>query len=134
MTKTEAKIRGIFGAAGIDLRPLADAVDIAMKLLFECGVAMDDIRVTKDIYPYVAQRIRERTGYYPSSRSVARRLERLENRCWDMIVNRDLVMEVLGAPIQDINSPRDIIFYLAYYIYLGTPFFVAISEEPALLF
>ena len=34
MTKTETVIRSIFGAAGIDTRPLARAVDIAAELLF----------------------------------------------------------------------------------------------------
>ena len=34
MTKTETVIRSIFGAAGIDTRPLARAVDIAAVFLY----------------------------------------------------------------------------------------------------
>ena len=56
MTKTEAVIRSIFGAVGMDLRPLVYAVDAAIELLFLQGVAMDDICVTKDIYPETARR------------------------------------------------------------------------------
>ncbi len=43
MTKTEAVIRSILGAVGMDIRPLACSVDIAIDLMFVQGVPMDDI-------------------------------------------------------------------------------------------
>ena len=43
MTKTETVIRSIFGAAGIDTRPLARAVDIAAELLFTHRQTIDEL-------------------------------------------------------------------------------------------
>ena len=50
MTKTETVIRSIFGAAGIDTRPLARAVDIAAELLFTHRQTIDELHFTRDIY------------------------------------------------------------------------------------
>ena len=134
MTKTEAVIRSIFGAVGMDLRPLAYAVDIAIDLMFCQGIPMDEIYVTDDIYPDVAKQLKRRSGTVPSSKTVSRRIERLANLCWDTLVARDLVLKYIGEPLNDIRAPRDVIFYLAFYVHLDTPFFVAIQNRPALLF
>ena len=71
---------------------------------------------------------------FPSIVAVSRRIERLANQCWDALVSRDLVEEYIGAPIKDIRAPRDMIFYLAFYVHLNTPFYIAIQRQPALLF
>ena len=134
MTKTEAVIRSIFGAVGMDLRPLVYAVDAAIELLFLQGVTMDDICVTKDIYPETARLPACVPDAAPSVRSTARRVERLANLCWDALADRGLVQTSLGAPLRDIRAPRDMIFYLAYYVYLDTPFFTAVEQRPQLLF
>lgn len=134
MIMTEAVIRSIFGTSRVDIRPLVYAVDVAIQLMFVQGIPMDDISVTKDIYPDVAVRIKKKYAGVPSIRTVARRIERLANMCWDMIVARELVMEYIGAPLKDIRAPRDMIFYLAFYSHLGVPFFVAIERQPTLLF
>ena len=47
MTKTETVIRSIFGAAGIDTRPLARAVDIAAELLFTHRQTIDELHFTR---------------------------------------------------------------------------------------
>lgn len=129
MTKTEAVVRSIFGITRTDIRPLICAVDVAIELMFIKGVPMDDILVTKDIYPAVAQKL---GGC--SSKVVSRNIERLANRCWDILVSTGRVASYIGAPIKDIAAPRDIIFYLAFYVHLGVPFFEAIEREPTLLF
>ena len=134
MTKTEAVIRSILGAARPDIRPLAYAVDAAISLMFVQKIPMDDIYVTDDIYPDVAKLVRNRNGKSSSPKTLTRRIERLANLCWDTLVARNLVLEYLGAPIENIRAPRDMIFYLAFYIYLDTPFFIAIQKQPALLF
>lgn len=134
MTKSEAVIRSIIGAVGMNTRPLACAVDIAIDLMFARGISMDDIYVTVDIYPEVAKQMKDRRGKIPSTKTIARRVERLANLCWDSLVARGLVLEYIGAPLQDIRAARDIIFYLAFYVYLDIPFFTAIQRQPELLF
>ena len=134
MTGTEAVIRSILGAVRADIRPLAYAVDLAADLMFAKGISMDEIRVTDDIYPEVAKLVRNRRGDPSSLKAVSRRIERLANSCWDALVERDLVLEYLGAPLRDLRAPRDLIFYLAFYVQFGEPFFTVIRQRPALLF
>lgn len=134
MTKSESVIRSILGAVRVDIRPLAFAVDTAVDLMFVQGIPMDDIFVTDDIYPKAAEHFRKRSGEASTPKAVARRTERLSNLCWDTIVSRGLVMDYIGAQIKDIRAPRDIIFYLAFYVYFDIPFFTVIAKQPALLF
>ena len=134
MTKTEAVIRSILGASRVDIRPLAYSVDIAIHLIFFERIPMDDIYVTDDIYPQVAKLVKNRRGRPSTPKAVSRRIERLANLCWDTLVARNLVLDYLGAPLEDIRAPRDMIFYLAFYVYLDTPFFIVIQNQPALLF
>ena len=134
MTKTEAVIRSILGAAKPDIRPLAYAVDAAMNLMFVRKIPMDDIYVTDDIYPDVAKLVNNRRENPASPGAVSRRIERLANLCWDMLVERGLVLKYIGAPLKDIRAPRDMIFYLAFYTYFDAPFFTVVQKQPALLF
>ena len=113
MTKTEAVIRSILGAVGMNIRPLACSVDIAIDLMFVQGVPMDDILVMEDIYPEVAKLVKNRQGKISSLQAISKRIHRLANLCWDTLVARDLTLEYLGAPLQDIRAPRDVIFYHA---------------------
>ena len=128
MTKTECIIRSILGAVGKDIRPLAHAIDIAMDLLFIQKIPMDDILVTKYIYPDVAKRMNKKLS------AASRQIERIANDCWDCMVDKGLVMQYIGAELKDINAPKDLIFYLAFYTFLDIPFFTAVSQRPALLF
>ena len=134
MTKTEAVIRSILGAARPDIRPMAYAVDAAISLMFVQKIPMDDIYVTDDIYPDVAKLVKNRHGKPSSPKTVSRRIEHLANLCWDTLIARKLVLEYLGAPLENIRAPRDMIFYLAFYVYFDAPFFTVIQKQPALLF
>lgn len=134
MTKSEAVIRSILGATGRDIRPLARAVDIACDLMFVKNIPMDDIAVTCDIYPAVAQMLHDRRGQRVSVKAATRRIERLANLCWNSLVDRGMADEFLGTHIPDIRAPRDMIFYLAFYVHLDMPFFHAVRSHPALLF
>ena len=123
-TKTETVIRSILGAVRADIRPLAYTVGAAINLMFVQKIPMDDIYVMDDIYPDVAKRVKNRHGKPSSPKTVSRRVERLANLCWDTLVARNLVLEYLGVPLKNIRAPRDMIFYLAFYVYLDTLFFV----------
>ena len=89
MTKTETVIRSIFGAAGIDTRPLARAVDIAAELLFTHRQTIDELHFTRDIYSPVAVLLRGKNGEPQSVKTISKSIERLSNQCWDILVARD---------------------------------------------
>ena len=82
----------------------------------------------------LAENFNKMSGASYSAKTVSRRIERLSNLCWDTVVSRGLVTEYIGAPIRDIHAPRDMIFYLAFYVYFDAPFFAVIRQRPALLF
>lgn len=113
MTKTEAVIRSILGAARADIRPLVYAVDITIDLLFTQGIPMDDIHVTDDIYPAAARLVKDRFGRPASPGAVSRRIERLANLCWDTLVERSLVLEYIGAPPERYPPSYQIFFALS---------------------
>ena len=50
MKNSEAVIRSILGAADVDIRPLAYAVDAAVELMFRQGIPEDDIAVIKELF------------------------------------------------------------------------------------
>ena len=127
MTQTETIIRSILGPVGLDVRPLAQAVDLAIDILFVQKIAIDDIHVTKDIYPVVANQLNKKTG------AVSRKVERLANLCWDALTP-ERKKEIIGEQRHDIRAPSEMIFYLAFYAHFGKPFFEVISREPSLLF
>ena len=108
MTKTETVIRSIFGAAGIDTRPLARAVDIAAELLFTHRQTIDELHFTRDIYSPVAVLLRGKNGEPQSVKTISKSIERLSNQCWDILVARGLVGKYIGAEIGDIHAPRSI--------------------------
>lgn len=128
MTKSELLIRSILGAVRADIRPLAYAIDIAEELLFARHISMNDIRVTKDVYPEAARRVKR------SATATARCIERLANLCWDALLEKDLSLRYIGRPLSDIRAPRDVVIYLAFYLHFSRPFFEVIADEPALIF
>lgn len=123
----ELVIRSIIGPAGIDIRPLAYAVELTGRLLFDEKVAIDDIKVTKDVYLDVARRLGKKRG------AVSRRIERLANYCWDK-GDRDRLEQIIGRRLRCCPPPREMLVYLAYYACLGVPYYKAIEREPALMF
>ncbi len=103
------------------------AIYEAGKLLFQEKVAMDDIFVTKDVYPRVAKRLEK------DSRSIARQVERLSNQCWDSMDNAQRE-KYIGKELKDIRAPKDMIFYLAFYVRFRKGFYEILEEYPGLLF
>lgn len=123
----ELVIRSLVGPAGRDIRPLAYAVELTGHLLFERGVAIDDILVTKDVYPEVAKQLKKKRG------SISRQIERLANFCWEK-GEEDRLAQVIGRRLCHCPPPREMLVYLAYYACLGVPYYKAIEREPALMF
>ena len=77
MTKTERTIYALVGPTRYNTLPFSLAIDLAMELLFVQNIAMDDIRVTRDIYTPVAKQLGKNTA------AVSRQIVRLCNLCWD---------------------------------------------------
>ena len=111
-----------------NIRPLSTAMDVVGKLLFECGYSMNDILVTKDVYPETAKRMGKKTG------AVSKSIERLSRICWDAMVEQDLVTLFVGRSQKYAPSPRDLLVYLAVYARIGRSFFELAEEYPELLF
>ena len=130
MMITAQKISMIYDILGLkkgDLRAFACAVLEAERLLFEERVPMDDIRVTRDLYPRVAEQL----GKDP--RSAARQLERAGNCCWSCM-DEAQKEKYIGKALKDIRAPRDMIFYLAFYAHFQKGFYQVLEECPELLF
>lgn len=127
MTKTEAIVRSVLGPSGGDVRPLVFASDLFAQRMFVENIPMDDIKVTKEIYPYVAKLLKKRAG------AATKSVERLANRCWDL-GDRERLNEIAGKVLRTCPVPRDVLVYFAFYSYLDIPFYKAIEQRPALLF
>ncbi len=127
MTKSQALIYSLLGPSREDIRPLAEAVDIAACLMFERKIPMDDILVTKHIYPIVAENLNI------PRQAAERKIERAANHCWQL-GDQDELETIIGKRLSGIRAPRDMIFYFAFYLYLGKPFYEAINEENVMPF
>ena len=127
ITKTEALVRSIIGPVRSDIRPLVLSIDLIAELVFNKNETIDTIRITKDVYPTVAKQL----GKSPSA--VSRKVERLARLCWER-GDHDAIARIIGKTVYDISSPRDMLFYLAYYSYLGIPFYKVIEQSAHLSF
>ena len=119
---SEHIIRDILGPIRPDTRPLSYSIDIVIDMLFVQNTSIDNIRITKDVYPLVARKLRKSTN------AVSRSAERLANRIWGAL-DTEQILKYIGRPLYDISSPCDIIFYLAYYTYHGKPYYKVYEER-----
>lgn len=125
MANTEIFLRNIFGTTRPNIRPLVLALNITNDLLFEQHISMSDIKATKHIYPDVARQKPE---------TVYKSVIRLAHRCWDALVEQDLVLSYLGRSMKQEPDPSVFITYLAVYIQSDIPFFEFIERDPGFLF
>lgn len=109
MKNSEAVIRSILGAADVDIRPLAYAVE----LMFRQGIPEDDIAVIKELYAKAAERLPKGKKGKRSVKTVTKQIQRVANTCWDTLVREGMVEHHLGRPRKTIPAPREMIFYLA---------------------
>ena len=128
MTNTELMIYTILGPTRHNTLPLSYAIDLAIELLFTKNIAMDDICVTKDLYRPVAQQLGK------SVSATSRQIVRLSNLCWDAIRDSGEVERYIGKPIRDLHAPNEMIFYFAFLLHFGRPFFQVVQRQPELLF
>ena len=119
MANTEIFLRNIFGTT----RP-----NITNDLLFEQHISMSDIKATKHIYPDVARLLHKKPE------TVYKSVIRLAHRCWDALVEQDLVLSYLGRSMKQEPDPSVFITYLAVYIQSDIPFFEFIERDPGFLF
>ena len=103
MTNTEAIIRTILGPIRRDTRPLACSVDCLSELLFVQKIPMDEIMVTKDIYPEVAKQLNK------NPRTISRSVERLVLCCWEE-GNRAYLAKIIGRNLTTLREPREMLF------------------------
>ncbi len=116
MTRTEEFVRSVLGRGGKGNMPFVLAIDRTAQLLFEEGVAMQDILVTKDVYPVVAKRLRMKHT------SASRQILRIANRCWKKLSDEQKELYI-GKVLPFLEAPRKLLFYFAVYLYSGKPFF-----------
>lgn len=110
------------------IRPLVLALNITNDLLFEQHISMSDIKATKHIYPDVARLLHKKPE------TVYKSVIRLAHRCWDALVEQDLVLSYLGRSMKQEPDPSVFITYLAVYIQSDIPFFEFIERDPGFLF
>lgn len=120
-------IRSILGPRRRNIKELVYAIQEAGELLFIKRIAMDDICVMKDIYPNVARKMGK------GIKTVSRQIERLGNLCWEELSREDR-QRYIGKELRDIQGPRDMIFYLAFYVHFQKSYYEVIREWPELLF
>lgn len=127
MTKEKQLIFSILGPARGDTRPLAYAVWRAKQVMFYENVSPDDILITKDIYPDVARATKR------SIRSAMRQVERMGHRCFDSMDNKQK-QKYIGKAIRQLQSPGQMVYYLAFYSHFGMPYYEVIEKHPEILF
>lgn len=113
MANTEIFLRNIFGTTRPNIRPLVLALNITNDLLFEQHISMSDIKATKHIYPDVARLLHKKPE------TVYKSVIRLAHRCWDALVEQDLVLSYLGRSMKQEPDPSVFITYLAVYVFFS---------------
>lgn len=122
MTPAEALLHDILGPSRCDVRPLALAMDYTMESLYEKG-RTTDLHASKEIYAYVASVMKK------DQRAVAKAIERLTAQCLNALGPEEQE-EILGEVLQFRPSPREMLFYLTYYVYRGKPYRTDNERDP----
>lgn len=122
MLSSEKLVLNILGFTRTDIRPFAYAMDIVVDLLFKQKISKTNIKITKDIYPVVAQKL------HKSSHAVAKSAQRIAALCWDTARRNNLIVELFGRPLIETPATHDILFYLAVLLYFGKPFFTVLQD------
>lgn len=126
ITKEEILIRNILGPSTSNIRPLAAAVRIIKELLFVKRIPQDEILMTSDVYSPVAFELQR------MPKTTARQIERAANLCWNAMTDEQK-RTYIGRELADIDAPRDILFYLAYYSQFEKPYYVLMKEQNTFL-
>lgn len=122
MTNPEALVRSVLGPCRRGIAPFTCAIECVIERSFVVGTPMEDILITKDIYPRVAEMLHMRPT------SAARQIERISNACWD-IGDRSRLYEILGKNPLVCPTPKEMLFYFAAYSFYGIPYSQAIDRQ-----
>ena len=114
MTPAEALLHDILGPTRCDVRPLALAIEYTIESLYHKG-RETDMHASKEIYPHVASELKK------DQRAVAKAIERLTAQCLNAL-SPEAQEKILGEVLQFRPSPREMLFYLTYYVYRGRPY------------
>ena len=126
MTKTERTIYALVGPTRYNTLPFSLAIDLAMELLFVQNIAMDDVRVTRDIYEPIWAIGTGKTATGEQAAEVCTYIRSL--------IEAGEVEQYLGKPIRDLRAPNEMIFYLAFLVPFDKPFYHVVQHVPTLLF
>ena len=121
-SKTERLLYSVVGSTSTNALPFVCAVDTVYDLLFVRKIPCGNIRVTKDVYPVVAQQLGKSTA------AVTRRISYFGNLCWDMAVRENRIVELFGRPLCEAPSTADLLVYFAVFLYYGVPFFTVMED------
>lgn len=91
MTKNVRLLRHILGRTRMDICPLAFAMTVVEKLMYENGCTIDDIKVMKDVYPIAVKQ------FGKSLNTTAANIERLARRCWDNMIAKAPLYFIWGV-------------------------------------
>ena len=65
-----------------------------------------------------------------SDAAISRQALRIANMCWALFDKNDVLKEqYIGKNISDINAPRDMFFYFAYYLQYDQPFYKILEGD-----
>lgn len=127
MTKTELLVRSVIGPCRRDIRPFVYAAECIIQQSFAIQAPIENIHVTRDIYPKVAQIL------HVQPESVTRQIERIANHCWDA-GDQNRLYAILGKVPPLCPPPREMLIYFAAYSYYGMPFQKAMDRQLAVMF
>lgn len=127
MTRSEALVRSVLGPCRRGIRPFVFAVELVIEHSFAIDYPIEDLQVTKVIYPEVARLLKMKRE------SVGRQIERIANDCWDR-GDRARLNEILGTELPFCPPPREMLFYFAAYAYYGLPFHEVMKQQLAAIF
>lgn len=110
-------MKDIFGRTRMDICPLAFAVTVVEKLMYENCSTIDDIKVMRDVYPIVVKQ------FGKSLNTTATNIERLARRCWDKMIANSTVLFYLGRHITRRPTTKQLLCYLAVFSHTGCTYF-----------
>jgi len=127
MIREKQLISSILGPIRGDTKPFVCAVCRAKKMMFSDHVSMEDILLVRDIYSDVAKEVDR------SLSATMRQIERIANRCFDSM-DGEQKQKYIGREIRQLNSPGQMVYYLAFYSQFGESYYEVIEKHPEILF
>lgn len=126
MSPIEAMVRSILGDTIRNIRPMICAIEVAIEKSFACGKSIEDLQMSRDIHPEVADRLDMKI------KAATRQTERLAMVCWEE-GDRARLNEIVGWDVQYPMAPKELLIALAAYAFYGVPYREIINRDYAQL-